>query len=336
MRKLAALIALCSIAALASCASAPRVAAERNAEIVRALPPVACRLALTVSQAPSTTADASGLRLTKDAVGLRDAIVAHLARLNTASVVFGVADRASVKPSEADIVLDLTVAGSPPRHRGMSSGWWSSGLLWLVTWIGGLFTDDSTYTTDLAVMGSLAQVDSALIGSTAVRSGEVDLKYWDRNSVASWRFLQSLVLPPFWTSDDPEITSAALTDQAMFAASIQLADHVKRRLEEDAAKSFGRLVLLEPSNNGLVTDQIQTRLRFAIESKDSPVTSLLLTQAGKRTEIPLPEDTGVPGGFRCEIGPVEVALRPGDNMIQIEANIGGRRFARTVLIRRQS
>lgn len=334
MRNLLLLVFLCASVCLESCASAPRVAAERNAEQVRSRPPVACRLALTVSEAPSNVADATGMRLTKDAVGMRDALVGHLSRLDTASVVFGASNRSAVRASDADIVLDLKISGSPPKHRGLSSGWWSSGLLWVVTWIGGLFTDDSTYMTDLTVNGSLTHVDSALIGPVAGRSGEIDLHFWNRNKLLSWRTLQSMILPPFWTSDDAELTSEQLTDLAAHAAAVQIADYIKRRLEEDAAASFAKLVLIEPANNGVVVTGTSARLHFAIESKDEPVKTLAVAHGGRSEEVPLPANTGVPGGYRCEVKDLEIELRPGENLIQIVANVGGRRFARTLRLRR--
>jgi hypothetical protein len=328
--KLAQLVGL-ALVVLAGCASAPG-----EEQSIRSMPPAACRLAVGVSQGPAQGASAAGLRFTQDAAALRDAVVAQLADLNAASSVLAVADADDAAAKGADVFLDLRVVGSaPPSHSGVSSGWWSSGVLWLVTWIGGLLTDDSTYQTNLKLSGTLSHVGSEDIGSVVAESGAVDLSYWERNTVASWRFLQSLVLPPFWTTDDPEITSAALTERATAAACVRIADYVKRELEDDSAERLARFTLKQPAANAVEVDQASTMLEFVIESRSSPVALLALERDGVRTELPLPPDTGMAGSYVCAVPARPIELQRGANEVRVIAVIGGRRFTRTLVIQRK-
>jgi hypothetical protein len=327
---------LAVLAAVGGCATAPREAQEKE---VRKLDPAACRLAVAVSKGPAANGPAGSLRFTKDAVGLRDAVVNQLASLNTASSVIGVADAADAQRQKADVLLDLSVSNSSsPSHRGLSSGWWSSGLLWLVTWIGGLITDDSTYETNLAMTGRLLLVGSegvGDIGTVPTESGTVDLTYWDRNTVASLRFLQCLFIPPFWTTDDPELTSQALSDRATMLASVRFADYVKRSLERGSGDKLARFTLKQPGTNGARVSGATAMLAFSIESRAS-VANLRLTVNGE-TEIPLEGDNKKNALDRhtCDVAPRRIELQPGINNVRIQAVIGGSPFARTVLIHRQ-
>ena len=330
---------LAVLAAVAGCASAPREAQEKGASTVRALEPAACQLAVTVSKGPEPRSGDGNLRFTKDAVALRDAVVLQLISLNTASSVIAVADAKEAVARDADVLVDLAVtAAGAPSHKGMSSGWWSSGLLWVVTWIGGLLTHDSTYQTNLALNVRFIPVGEEDIGDIrrlSTDSGPVDLSYWERNTVASWRFLQSLVLPPFWTTDDPELTSQALTDRATMAASVEVADYVKRRLEEDSRDKLGRLILKQPAMTGAAVEGTHTVLEFAIESVQAPVGVLTITPNGKeRTSIEATR-TYEGGIYTCACVPQRIELQPGANTVRIKANIGDKRFARTLVIHRK-
>jgi len=336
-KKLASVVHLTTLTAVLGCASGPQAALEKEAASVRSMPPSACRLAVGIGKGPENGAAAGGLHFTMDAVRLRDAVVAELTRLNTASAVIAVADAQDASRTGADVYLDLRVlASDPPTHQGLSSGWWSSGLLWLITWIGGLLTDDSTYQTNLRLSASLAHVDSSEIGSVSADSGAVDLSYWDRNTVASWRFLQCLVLPPFWTTDDPQLTSQALTEHAVSEASVRIADYVKRKLEDDSATRLARFTLRQPARNGIEVDADSVQLEFVIESPTAPVASLVVDQDGARTPIDLPPEVFQSGSYVCAVPPMRIALRPGVNEVHVVANIGGNRFRRTILVRRRN
>jgi hypothetical protein len=325
--------------AAAGCASAPREAQEKEASTVRALDPAACQLAVMVSQGPAPSGAPGTLRFTKDVTGLRDAVVQQLASLNTASSVIAVADAKEAMTRDADVLLDLSVTASgAPTHRGLSSGWWSSGLLWLVTWIGGLLTDDSTYQTSLTLNGRfvpVGELDLGDIGAVSTNSTPVDLSYWERNTVASWRFLQSLVLPPFWTTDDPELTSQALAEHATMAASVKVADYVKRRLEEEGREKLARLLLKQPATTGTTMAGASTPLEFVIESTRAPIGELAIAVNGRLLGAIEASRSDVRGVKTCAAAPRRIDLQPGANTVRIKANVGGKRFARTVIIHRR-
>lgn len=331
---------LLSTVVFAGCAaSAP---AGEDAGAVGALPPAACRLAVGLPD--YVAAPSGGLHFDQGGVALQEAVVNRLRALRSASDVIAVKDRAQARTEQADLYMELRVEGDVAlAHAGLSGGWWSSGLLWMVTWIGGLLTDDSTYATSLRLRGDLASAQESRppFASPAGDSGPVDLTYWDRNTLWSWRFLQCLVLPPFWTTDDPALTSAALSREATDRACVGLASFIKTQLEASCSGDLGGFELRQPENGASVTGDAVT-LEFAIRARHGVINAVVLEYGDRVLPLTVPapaEQAGVGsrGEFVCNVAPLLLeGLQPGANQIRIRADVGGLTLTRTVLVQRET
>ena len=333
------LVSLLSAVAFSGCASAPSAEAAKEASRVRALPPASCRLAVALSKAPSgQPTNSESLQFTFAGTQWRDAVVAQLASLNSASEVIAVDNAEDARRKQADLFLDLSVSqGAPLAHKGLSSGWWSSGLLWAVTWIGGLLTDDSTYDTNvrLAAKFSRAAKDSRQFTEANTESEAVDLNYWERNKLMSWRFLQSLVLPPFWTSDDAAITSATLTERGVETACVRLASFIKTDIENRSFEDLASFTLVEPTANGATVGGDAATLRFQIRSKSGVVESITV-QVNQASPVPIPTPARITGTEnQWNVGVPIQRLVSGRNEVRIRVQFGDDVLARTIVLWRR-
>lgn len=180
-----------------------------------------------------------------DSVQIRDALISELTDLRAATEIVAAN---SANESRADVIITPHIRNADiPGHEGLSDSWWASGGLWLVTWVGGLFIDDSNYTTKLNVDFEIksSHSDQAIVKSSD--TGDVTLSFADRNGLMSWQTIQTFVLPPFWTTDSTASTSAALTSRMTRAVAVDLARYLKGEYATDNQHT-ATLRILQPKN----------------------------------------------------------------------------------------
>lgn len=225
------------------------------------LPPAT--LTIAVAAIPEVRiADAdNGLRFSADATAVRDMLVANLRANDAGSRVFVEGDRSA---KQADVVLRLTFSAPiAMAHEGTSS-YLAAGGLWLVTWIGGLCIEDSSYNVSVAGTCALRTPRDRSI-EIAVGGKPVAVSFLERNDFFSWPTLQSLVLPPFWTTDQSDTTSAALSRRAIENLAADIATFLKQDFEVRALESdFCQLRLLGPNQNGAPVTGTTMPIEFEI------------------------------------------------------------------------
>lgn len=176
-------------------------------------------------------------------------IAAELRRLDASSRVVTRAELGNDRP---DLVVTLVAKGPPQfQHTGASSVLLSCGL-WLTTWIGGLLVPDSSYRLDWNAGYRLepTSMSAAAALDQPIQSREVVLSFFERNDLVSGPTLQSLVLPPFWTTDQTDKTNAALERAAMRAAALELATFLKQDFEGAANATWLCSVDVKQPRNG--------------------------------------------------------------------------------------
>lgn len=225
------ILALSSVVAFLSACSTT----DNNA-VVRAQPP--CALTILVGDVPEPTGVADDeLRFSLDAQGFRTALIDGLRRVDAASRIVGPGELGAGEQADFELRVDFK---EPVRlsQEGVTNVLGAGGL-WLVTWIGGLLVDDYSYRAELPLQCRVfSPVRSRGLTTNAV-GGVVSMSFFERNSFLSWSTAQSLILPPFWTSDDVEPTSAAVSQAAVAAAAAEIAGYLKQDFESAAAREDG-------------------------------------------------------------------------------------------------
>lgn len=212
-------------------------ASTDTAEEVKEAPRIPYRIAIAPFEAtPGQTADWT-------AHDLQLRLVDRLRELDCASEVY------PLKAGE-DVDADLLVK---PRlteafqyqYSEATGGAVASSLLWLGTWVGGLFVDDSSYESRLAVDFDIEMVrDNSRLQSVQIQQMDpVDVDFLERNDFLSWPMVQSWIIPPFLTSDDPRVLGNSLLGHKLDQVGADLArdlkfDFEKRELERCATIRF--------------------------------------------------------------------------------------------------
>ncbi len=227
------------LAALGACATNEARDQLRNA------PPAPLIVQLDCMAPASGAADA--LHFTASQDEMRTMLLEELRSLDTCSKVATKAELGAEKP---DLVVTLVPKSDIRFEHAGTANFLGSGGLWLVTWIGGLLVPDSSYriAMDASWNYSIPQVETKKF-QFDFSGEEVDLSFFDRNSLLSLQGLQSLVLPPFWTSDQTEKTSTSLTRSSMQLAARKVANELKRNFA-NAEKSFECEIKINTPANG--------------------------------------------------------------------------------------
>lgn len=233
-------------AGLAACSGVDAALRDSTGAPLATTPPVQFRLAVgPATQDGDTEADR-----------LRDEVVRWLEDLEACSAVFAVATP-DAAAGRADLYLQLhpatsTPADHPAAHLGTSGAAVPVAGLWLTTWFGGFLLRDSAYRGSLVLQCDfLGADDGRSLGRLVADPGTIELSYFERNPFPSWSFLQTLVLPPFWTTDDPAATRQAVAQRSLAAAAGRIAAFLKEELEPGLDRDAAiRLRLLSPNRNG--------------------------------------------------------------------------------------
>jgi hypothetical protein len=311
-------IALAVACTLAACASTD------TAQAVRDLPPAALIVAVEPIDAPPA-ATPSPLRFEVGAAAMQRALADELRALDVASEVVLASE---LGDRRADVTLKFG-ANRPIElaHKGTAS-YLAAGGLWLVTWIGGLLVEDSTYVVRMDASCKLSANETSV--DFPVGGDDVDLSFFDRNDFVSLPTLQSLILPPFWTSDQTDTTSEALSHAAIRIAAQRVAQRLKQDFEVQAANQMGCGLTIATPRNGQVANAAELPIEFVVTSRE-PVESVFAKVNGG-AEIPLAiAGSRLEGQLRTEVVSTLRGLEPGrPNQVTLYVVLGGLTFSRTL------
>ena len=220
------------------------------AELGRLTP---CPVRIGVAEFPAMSAPSGGDVMESDAspAELQEMLAAALVRARTASDIQRVGAGAS--EDDFDLILTPRISKRPSfAHEGWASSWWASGSLWLLTWVGGLAVEDSSYSTDMSLEFDLRFPESGRNRVREYESGAVNTAFFERNDFMSWPTAQSLVLPPFLTSDQGDTTRAALTQRAMDSVAAAFARDLKQNFRQLEEVERCSLTSVTPANGARV------------------------------------------------------------------------------------
>jgi hypothetical protein len=314
-------VAALSLSVLAACATT-----DTGREI-RELPPAA--LCLLVDTQPSAAAPAGATPLSDTTRNNWVRMIAEeLRRLDATSRVV---TRAELGDNAPDLVVTL-VANRPPQfeHTGASSVLLAGGL-WITTWIGGLLVPDSSYRLDWDATYRLAPtLPSAAAFERRIQTGEVVLSFFERNDFFSGPTLESLILPPFWTTDQADKTNGALEQAAVRTAALEIATFLKRDFERAANTNWRCSVEVKQPRNGQPVIGTELNLVLAVSRARTAVervTARLIN--GPPIELSLAPDgagtvaSGKLTGLRTDV----------ENRIRVEV-VTDKTFTRTLRLAR--
>lgn len=321
----------------AGCAGVDPSTKSASGKLIEDLDPAAFVVAIGPVDAAAARSGDSALALTLDGPALRERIVDAMVRLRAATRIVTADSLEDARSRGVDVFVSPKLTSAHLSYKEVSDQWWSSGLLWVVTWFGGLAVRSSTYDTHVAFDCAFTNPESSdrtQCASWSGRSDAIDLTFWDRNDAFSWPFFQSLVLPPFWTTDQADVTSATLSDRAVFAAAARLTAFVKEDLEQQGRRQLGQLVHVEPANGSTVGSGIDlsatltaperlTSLQIELNDASTPVAELGDADL-RRAERPFGD------GFEYVIERRIDGLAPGENLVRIRFLIAGQQARRTL------
>jgi len=209
---------------LAACAT------QQNSGL-RDLPPAPLVVAVKAEQPAAQRGD--GLAFVATAAEMQQMLVQELRALDASSRVVTADDPLA---ADADLEVTFVPGGAVTFEHVGTTNFLGAGGLWLVTWLGGLLVQDSTYSVrwDKSAKFRYACAAASAPGEREVGGGDIDLAFFDRNDLVSFQGLQSLILPPFWTSDQDGKTSATLTRSSLRVAAEQITSLLKKEKDFEA------------------------------------------------------------------------------------------------------
>jgi hypothetical protein len=139
------------------------------------------------------------------------------------------------------------------RSRGVNDRWPFTLGAWLLAL--GAFIPDHTYESSARLHASLLDVHSGrlVFGPTVSEPGPVDLNMFERCSFGG--FVQSILVPPFWTSVNSEKVVEAVRDVSVQRLRVALARKMKSADARDRLANFGPArVAITASRNAIRLD----------------------------------------------------------------------------------
>jgi len=190
------LAALCLAAELClACSSTDPLLLDDGELLIEDGPPITSRMAVAPFVLSGQLQSAPGLSTFQDPGGaLRDLFVEALREQNVADEVIGVGSSypRQVSRTTADLLVRPRLHEIELGHVGVSSRWFVSSLLWLTTWIGTTFVEDSVYDARMNVSCEVIALrqGAVVVDYLELTSERVELTFWERNSVLSFGFFQ--------------------------------------------------------------------------------------------------------------------------------------------------
>lgn len=267
----------------AACASS-----EGN-RVLRDLPPAPLVVVVDADLPPAGAE--SGLRFAASKAEMTSILAQELRSLDVGSRVIASGEPGS---DQADIEIKFRPRSQIQfEHAGATNVLGATGL-WLVTWVGGLLVQESTYIVRMDATCAYKVPGERVQFERAVKGGEVDLSFLERNDFMSSSTLQALVLPPFWTSDQADTTSAALTRSSLRMAAREIANELKKDFEGIAETEFKCAVRIRSPQNGKPASgsTMPLSLTASSRSQDPIIKISVSVNGGPSIDMPLSPASG--------------------------------------------
>ena len=321
---------------LAGCASGDFYSRLDVAKEVRALEPAPYRVALAP---PTLGEEVSGAALQAlDRDTLQQELREGLERLGCASdlVCLDSADVAAADEARADILLCPRLTAVRFGHEGATAQGLLSTMLWAVTWIGGLFVPDNAYIAGVQIDWRLVNPHNGQpVATLPGRMRSCRLAFTDRNPWVSWGTIQSVVLPPVFTSDDPRALEESLAAAGLAFAAVDASAYLKSGLAGEERELLGELRIESPRNGATLKSDTKLRAELVAHEALSELVLVVGEEVVSRQTVEdLPSRGQQQVGARTfQVALPEIQLRPadGDVRVVVEFVAGGRRSSRTLI-----
>ena len=210
-----------AVAASACKSTDPQLLTEVG-EPIAALDPAPYRVAIApIAVAPESNAvapDAKWGLSSSDPEQLRELFLRAAGELDLASDVLVLpdpTDQGWLQQHQVDLVIQPRITECKFDYGGNERLGASLGL-WITTWICSLWVEDSRYATGLVMECAFADPNAqgGAVPSIALKSEDTALTFWERNKAFSLGFFTTMILPPFLTSDNRELSSQSLTEHS--------------------------------------------------------------------------------------------------------------------------
>jgi hypothetical protein len=112
-----------------------------------------------------------------------------------------------------------------------------------MTWMGAFFVEDTRYEAILKLELDLVGPDgsSVIVKDLPLDSRSLALTFWERNPLLSWGTVQTLVVPPFWTSDDEDRTYESLTRRSLTVVAAKLKRYLLKKFPNKGSLENARI-----------------------------------------------------------------------------------------------
>jgi hypothetical protein len=329
---------------LLGCSSQDPALYDSGGAPLAASEPVAYRLAVApveIDPAVAQEGDLAKLGCTEDEV--RAELVRALLDLRAASEIFPVSSPSaySAYMEKADLLLVPRIEKATFRHKGNSGGALTATLLWVTTWVGSLWVEDSTYRAQLGLKCQLVDPHTGvnLASDVEARSDEVDLSFWDRNEAFSGNFFSTMIMPPFLTKDDQAQTSHALLRRSMEVVAAKLKVFLREGLPNRELGHLAHVLILEPKNDAVIEGPAGVRCEIVARR---PITEALVLVNGDvlrrlgDADLPSPKDQMEGEYYKCRLNVEGIEVtKPGANLIRVLINVAGQWASRSILVQKK-
>lgn len=313
----------CRASLIATTLAAAACATGENSSALRELPPAPFVVAVE-TVAPAATKEGMGFVATS--AEMQKMLAEELRALDASSRVLQTGEPGA---KEADLAVRVVPQGSIDFQHAGTANFLGAGGLWLITWLGGLLVPDSTYTVRMQGTCTFKPAGgSEKTSLLKLTSDEVDLSFFERNDLFSFPGLQSLVLPPFWTTDQTSKTCESLSRSSMRLVARQIALELKRDFELRADRDLDCSLRTESPVNGQAVDKPSLPISLTAKWRTrDPVTSASVSvNGGEWVELAKVPMAGSSLKFEGTLQGLKVGE---ENWVRIQA-VGANTYTRTL------
>jgi len=239
----------------------------------------------------------------------------------------------------ADLVIVPRLSGVPElRSLGINGRWATSTILWLTTWIFGLYVQDRRYLVEVNIDFDIVNpYDGTTLATYTTASGQMDATLLERNKgkFLTGRTAISLFLPAYFVPDSRARTGLSLSTKACERIAAQLAKQMKSDFARRARELTGTLQRIRPDPR---KPQNAKSMSFAASLvARAPITDLEVYVNGAKQpvyelhgdQIATPDKQAWGGVYRINFETPEFGRNDRETTVQVEFAVEGRFASQT-------